>query len=70
VKLLSAIGISFLILSLMMPAVLSYSYGPDVKWVMYSILTFALGIVLIILSAIRLKQKMEYDLYKKQRLDS
>lgn len=69
-KILSAMGTSFLITSLMMPTFLTSSYGSNGIWILYSILTFVSGIVFIVISAIRSKQQIEYDLYKKQRLNS
>jgi hypothetical protein len=69
-RILSAIGTSFLITSLMMPTLLSSSYGYDGMWIMYSILAFVAGLVFIVISAIRSKQQIEYELYKKQRLNS
>ncbi|EPA04946.1 hypothetical protein BG20_I1085 [Candidatus Nitrosarchaeum limnium BG20] len=54
----------------MIPSMLSISYGFDVMWILCAVFVFILGVVFFIISVIKLKQKMEYDLNKKQRLDS
>jgi len=54
----------------MMSSVLSFSYRFDVMWILHAVFVFILGVVFFIISVIKLKQEIEYDLNKKQRLDS
>ena len=69
-KILAIIGALLLISSFMIPLILSMSYGFDVMWILYAASIFVLGVMFFVISVIKLKQKMEYELDKKQRLDS
>lgn len=69
-KILAIVGALFLIFIFMIPSILSISYGFDVMWILCAVFVFILGVVFFIISVIKLKQEIEYDLNKKQRLDS